>query len=753
MSGKPIPLVPVVLAAVLAAGVQTTAPQKRKTPPPPPVARTEILWDRYGVPHVFAGDDGPLFRAFGWAQMEAHGNLILRLYAQARGRGAEFFGPSYLDEDKWVRTMGVPDRGREWYAQQDAIEKKLIDAFVSGVNDYAAAHPDNLSADARAVLPVTGADLLGHVQRVILFHFITGPERIENARDKWSASAARGFGETRSASAASGFGETRSAPAARGFGETRSASAASGFGGTGSNAWAIAPSRTAAGRAILVANPHLPWSDFLLWFEAQLTSPSVNAYGATLVGQPMLGIAFNDDLGWTHTNNAMDGADLYELTLDANGSSNGGAYTFDGAPKAFDVSQETIRVKQSDGRITEEPLTIKRSVQGPIVAEKPGKALALRVVGLDQPHIFGQYWQMARAHGLPEFRAAIAKLQNPFYTIMYADRAGHIMHVFGGRTPVRPAGPYDWAGIVRGDTSKTMWTATHAFNELPQAVDPASGWLQNANDPPWTTTFPSPLKSTDFPPYMSTRGMSLRAQRSARMLDEDPHLTFDKVIEDKLSTRMELADRVLDDLVTAAKPRGGDAAAAAAVLEKWDRSADAKSQGAVLFEAWYRELTKASGSASPFAVKWDPEKPRTTPSGLANADAAVRALETAARTVARERGAVDVAWGDVYRLRQDAVDLPANGGPGELGIFRVVGYKKDADGKFAAAGGDSYVAVIEFGPSVRAMSLVSSGNSSEQGSPHRTDQLKLFAEKKLKPVWRSRLDIEGNLEKRETIRP
>ena len=713
-------LAPVVLAAVLAAGVQTTAPRKRKAPPPPPPARTEILWDRYGVPHIFAGDDAPLFRAFGWAQMEAHGNLILRLYAQARGRGAEFFGPDYLDEDKWVRTMGVPERGREWYGQQDAIEKRLIDAFVAGVNDYAAANAEHLSADARAVLPVTGSDLLAHVQRVILFHFITGPDRIENTKETWS----------------------------------RSASAVSGFGATGSNAWAIAPSHTAAGRAILVANPHLPWSDFLLWFETQLTSPSVNAYGAALVGQPMLGIAFNDDLGWTHTNNAMDGADLYELTLAADGASNGGgpAYDYDGAPRTFDVDHQTIKVKQKDGGVTEEAFDVKRSIQGPVVAEKPGKALALRVVGLDQPHIFGQYWQMARARSLSEFRAAIGKLQNPFYTIMYADRAGHIMHVFGGRTPVRPAGPYNWTGIVPGDTSKTLWTATHAFNELPQAVDPASGWLQNANDPPWTTTFPSPLKASDFPPYMSTRGMSFRAQRSARMLDEDPHLTFDKVIEDKLSTRMELADRVVNDLIAAAKAKGGNAATAAAMLEKWDRSAEATSRGAVLFEAWYRELTRVKGTASPFAVKWDPEKPRTTPSGLADPAGAVKALEIAAQTIAKERGAVDVPWGDVYRLRRDAVDLPANGGPSDLGIFRVVGFKKDPDGKLEAVGGDSYVAVIEFGPSVRAMSLVTSGNFSEEGSPHRTDQLKLFAEKKLKPVWRSRLEIEGNMEKKEVLK-
>jgi len=173
------------------------------------------------------------------------------------------------------------------------------------------------------------------------------------------------------------------------------------------------------------------------------------------------------------------------------------------------------------------------------------------------------------------------------------------------------------------------------------------------------------------------------------MLDEDPHLTFDKVIEDKLSTRMELADRVVDDLIAAAKAKGGNAATAAAMLEKWDRSAEATSRGAVLFEAWYRELTRVKGTASPFAVKWEPEKPRTTPSGLADPAAAVKALEIAAQTIAKERGAVDVPWGDVYRLRRDAVDLPANGGPSDLGIFRVVGFKKDPDGKLEAVGRSS----------------------------------------------------------------
>jgi acyl-homoserine-lactone acylase len=120
--------------------------------------------------------------------------------------------------------------------------------------------------------------------------------------------------------------------------------------------------------------------------------------------------------------------------------------------------------------------------------------------------------------------------------------------------------------------------------------------------------------------------------------------------------------------------------------------------------------------------------------------------------VRKARGALDVPWGDVYRLRVGGRDLPANGGPGELGIFRVVNFTEDQDGRMRAASGDSYVATIEFGPTVRARSLVSYGNASQPGSPHVGDQLDLFAKKALKPVWLTRQEIEQNLERRETIR-
>ena len=323
------------------------------------------------------------------------------------------------------------------------------------------------------------------------------------------------------------------------------------------------------------------------------------------------------------------------------------------------------------------------------------------------------------------------------------------MHLFGGRTPVRPAGNHDWAGIVPGTSAATLWTSTHTYDQLPRVVDPPSGWLQNANDPPWTTTFPAAIDPNAFPRYMAPRGMSLRAQQSAKLMADDASVTFDEFGEYKHSTRMLLADRVLDDLIPAAKTAGGMAANAAAVLAAWDRSANADSRGAVLFETWYRRLARAGPV---FAVRWNEADPLATPKGLADPAAAVRTLVEAADLVIKTHGAMDVAWGQVYRLRVGQRDLPANGGPSDLGIFRVVGFAEDKDGKMRAVGGDSYVATIEFGPTVRARSLLSYGNASQPGSPHRGDQLELFAAKQLKPVWLTRAEIEQHLERRETVR-
>ncbi len=683
---------------------------------PTETERTEILWDTWGVPHIFAKDIESLFHAFGWAQMQSHGDLILRLYGQARGRAGEYWGEEYLESDRWVRTMGIPARARKWYEAQSPTFRSYLKAFADGINAYVREHPDQIDDEVKVILPVDAVDVLAHTQRVIHFTFVVDARRVANINDAW-----------------------------------RSA---------GSNGWAIAPARSAGGKAMLLANPHLPWSDLFLFYEAQLTAPEVNAYGATLVGFAGLGVVFNDYLGWTHTVNTIKGWDAYELTLAD------GGYRWDGEVRAFETEEHTLKVKQDDGTLREEQLIVRRSIHGPVVAEKDDKMIALRIAGLDQPGMLEQWWDMARATNLTEFEAALKRLQIPIFTVIYADRDGHIMHLFGGRTPVRPKGEWDWWDIVPGDTSATLWTKTHAYEELPRVIDPPSGWLQNANDPPWTTTFPSVLSPDDFPPYMAPRFMHFRAQRSAKMLIEDKRISFEKLVEYKHSTRMEIADHLLDDLITAARHHGGEIAhRSAEVLSAWDRNVDADSCGAVLFEAFINEMIyrwedskrkRTSEEINPwgtfsiynpwdiFATPWSEDSPLTAPSGLSDPAIAVAALEAAAAEVEADYGTLDVAWGEIHRLHRGEIDLPASGGSDPLGIFRAIGFEEASD-CFQAIGGDSFIAVVEFSDPVRAMVLTAYGNASQPGSPHFSDQLELFARKELRLAWRTRKEIEDHL--------
>jgi acyl-homoserine-lactone acylase len=667
--------------------------------------RAEILWDTWGVPHIFARDAERLFYAFGRAQMRSHGDLILRLYGQARGRAAEYWGQNYAASDRWVRTVGIPERAREWLKAQSPAFRRYLDAFAAGINDYAREHADQISDEVEVALPVSAVDVLAHTQRVIHFTFVANQGAM--------------------------------------FAANRSLSE------KGSNTWAIAPARSASRRAMLLANPHLPWSDLFLFYEAQLTAPGINAYGATLAGFPVMGIAFNDYLGWSHTVNTHDGQDLYKLTLVE------GGYLWDGKVRAFEKEEQTLKVKQADGTFKEEKIVVKRSVHGPVIAEKNDRAIALRVAGIDRPGMLEEWWDMARARNLAEFQTALRRLQLPMFNVMYADRYGHIFYLFNGAVPARPSGDWDyWSGAVSGDTSATLWTRIHPYADLPKVIDPPTHWLQNANDPPWTVTFPQVFNPNRYPKYLAPRSMEFRPQRSARMLDEDKSISFEELIACKHSTRMEMADRLLDDLLAAVDQHGSDLARRAAeTLKKWDRSADATSRGAALFAFWAREMKLFDdGSSKVFAKAWDEKNPRTTPDGLADPKAAAVALDAAAQKAQSAYGALDVAWGDVARLRSGGRDYPSNGGPGDLGIFRVVGYAPDKDGRLRALGGDSYVAAIEFSNPVRARVLLTYGNSSQAGSPHNGDQLELFSRKEMRPVWRARKEIEAHLESREAFK-
>jgi acyl-homoserine-lactone acylase len=220
-----------------------------------------------------------------------------------------------------------------------------------------------------------------------------------------------------------------------------------------------------------------------MWYESHLVGPDVNAYGANILGMPFQIMGFNDHIGWTDTVNTMDGADLFELSLVEEG------YAWDGGVQDFVKTTVVIKVKEEDGTLAEETVEIKRSVHGPVISEKGDKAIAIRIAGLDQPHMIEQLWQIKKAKNLQEFETAISRLQVPLLNFLYADREGHIMYLFGGRTPKRSEGDWEhWSGVVPGDSSDWLWMETLTYQELPKVIDPPSGWLQNANDPPWYCT-------------------------------------------------------------------------------------------------------------------------------------------------------------------------------------------------------------------------------------------------------------------------
>ena len=487
------------LLALVGAGCRAGAPAAAPSP-----GSGEILWDRYGVPHVYAASLPALGRGFGWAQARNHGDLLLRLYGQARGRAAEYWGGSdNLAEDRWIRTVAGPRAGRASYEAMRPEYRAYVDAFAAGINDYARAHPERIADSVERVLPVTGADVQAHMARVLASYFLSSRQSAAGTGTRWSE--------------------------------------------RGSNAWAIAPSRSASGKALLLQNPHLPWSDAFTWMEAQLTGGGADVYGAALVGSPVINIGFNDRLGWTHTVNTTDKEDYYELTLADGGD------RFDGAVRRFDVDTQVVRARRADGSVAAETLVVRRSVHGPVVREAIGKALAVRIAGIDRLNTVEQWWRMGRARTLAEFEAALAMLQITGQNTTYADADGHILF-FYGNVPARPRGDLAaWAGVVRGDSSTTRWTDMLPYAQVPRVLDPPTGFVQNANDPPWFATYPATLDPARFPAHVAPRGLPFRPQRSLRMLLSDSSISFDELLAYKHSTRLELADHVLDDLLAAAE--------------------------------------------------------------------------------------------------------------------------------------------------------------------------------------------------------
>ncbi len=393
-------------------------------------------------------------------------------------------------------------------------------------------------------------------------------------------------------------------------------------------------------------------------------------------------------------------------------------------------------------------MEFKYSKHGPIVGQNEKNAYAVRIAGMENAGIFQQYHLMAGAKSLQEFESALRMLQNPMFNVIYADREGNIFYLFNGNIPVRAEGDFGfWKGTIDGTASKYIWDKTHPYEDLPRVLNPSSGFIQNCNDAPWTCTDPPVLHSEDFPAYFSSGGTFLRPQRAVNMVRNNPSISFRELVAMKHNTGMEAADRFLDDLLLAVHKYPDPLSLEAAdVLRAWDRQTESESKGAVLFALWWDRV-----NASLFAESWNPMDPFNTPKGLREEEKAVELLRKAANDILTRNGALDVSWGEVHRLRINDIDLPANGGPGDYGIFRTLYFAEDSDHKRRAIAGETFVAVVEFGENVSAKVLLGYGNATQPGNPHIGDQLGMLSEKKLRPALLTKELILPFLEKREIL--
>jgi len=698
------------IAALLAA---LGGPLSGQTPYPD---RVEIRRTAYGVPHILARDLAALGYGMAWVQLEDFGFRVVANLIRGRGELGRYFGRDSVASDFHYRQTHRFAVERFHLLHQDT--RDLYAGWAAAVNRYVATHPD-------AFPPWTPRAFTAHDVAALWVDETIEP-KVDRFRRRLQARRA----------------------------EPERAR------DVGSNAWALAPSRTTSGRAILLRNPHLSWMPGWdnRYYEAHITVPGViDFYGDFRVGFPLyFNGGFNAHLGWATTNNDADLEEIYALAADPERPDH---YRFDGAAIPLERVPVTVEWKNGDGLATE-TREFWRTPLGPVVDRGEGKIYVVRSPEWGETRKTEQFLRMMQARNLAQWRAALRMRAHVEQNLTYADRDGNIFYVWNAAIPRLPHPSRGDTAAVPAAVSGDVWTELWPFDSLPQLLNPRGGYLQNANDPFHFTNLNAVMDSARWPDNFPRPALGLRSQLALRLVTSRRKMSLEDVVRLKHDPRMLLAERVKDDLVAAVRAAGprGEIAEAIALVERWDGTVAADARGGTLFEAWFRRYVAAdSGHPGTYEQRWNrafrepwtAADPLGTPRGLANPDRAVTAFAAAVADLNADFGRWDVAWGEVHRVRVGDADLPANGCSGELGCFRVLGYRPSADGKWVVARGDAWVLAVEFGPAgPRAYSVLAYGESDHLASPHRTDQAAMFARGELKRVPFTEREIASQLLRR-----
>lgn len=663
-------------------------------------AAPTIYRDTWGVPHIYGPTDASVVFGMAYAQAEDNFAHLQDNFLRALGRAAEVHGEGSLQDDQIARALEIPRLAREEYERSSPRMRALYDAYAAGLERYAAKHPE--------------------APRVL--------ERFEPwyplalMRFKYQQLEFLGY-------AGLDFKNLRVAvpdPAEK---------------PQGSNSWAAGPARSASGHPLLFINPHVGFFGVGQYYEAHLHSEEGwNFSGVGRYGLPFPYMGHSDVLGWAHTDNYPDHGDLYAETFDD--PSNPLAYRYGSGHRTATRWTEEIRVKTDKG-IEARRFAFRKTHHGPILSEHEGKPVAVKLAKMEEGGWLDQWYEMSRARSLAEFKQALRRVAIPYMNITYADRDGNILYVYNGTVPRRST-RFDWSRPVDGSDPETEWQGFHPFEELPQVLNPASGFVQSCNSSPFATTTAGNPDPAAFPKYMiGPETDNGRARVSKLILSGKEKLTFEDWTRAATDTRVLEAGEEIPELVAEWERLEGERKEALAPLiaelKAWDRVGRLDSVAMTLFVEWLDRRRGASGATG----EW----------------ARVRTLEDARRELERAWGTWRVAWGEINRLQRtswtgteafsdERESLPVPGGPGWLGIvYNFYTRRLPASKRRYGVMGNSYVSVVEFAPQPKARSIVYFGQSGDPKSPHYFDQAPLYARGEFKPAWFTLEEIKANLER------
>jgi acyl-homoserine-lactone acylase len=664
-----------------------------------------IYRDTWGVPHVYGDSQAAAAYGHGYAQAEDRLDDLLGAYLLAVGRAAAVFGPRALERDVVARIARHEEIARTRYPELSPETRRLVESYVAGVRAYMRDHPDAVPAWAEPPEPY-------HV--VALYRAFAWA---------WPWGQARGDLER----AGSHIDD-----------------------GRGSNQWVVGASRSAEGAPIALIDPHLSWEPQNLFYEAHVHGGGLDFYGFSIIGTPIMALGHTDVLSFALTTGGPDCADVYEEKIDPEDPLR---YEYDGEWRTIEIEEVEIDVKTPEG-IRTEPLRIERTHHGPILERKGGRAWAARTGYDDEIGLIEQWLGMARANNLGEFLNAMRANQSLPQNLMYADVYGNIYYLRAGRVPVRPPG-FEWDRPVPGWTSRTEWQGVYPLADLVQILNPPGGYMQNTNVSPGMIMPDSPLTADRYPDviYNTRTGRSnSRGRRVLELLASHGKLTLEDALRVAVDTRVDRADRWQKALAQAheADPeRIPYQKFAVDLLLAWNGYVDVDSKAAPLFRAWMH-MCRQEGSGVPLERIANGE-----PLGDDERGALLRALDSAATALRSQFGRIDVAWGEIHRIRRGDGSWPVAGCTGDgIKTLRSVRFASpDPYGISYARGGQicTTVVVLKEG-NVASYSATPYGQSNDPTSAHYADQAeRLFSRGRLKPTWFRRTDLLKHVEAKRVL--